>query len=97
MTCLDFDKAKYSLRAKNEEIKTTTHATRRRDMIVSQPGFLAQHHDQAPCAADRKVASAAADRAARDSVLAAKQARPLMLQTFKREPESKRFGSRFVV
>jgi RNase P subunit RPR2 len=44
MTCLGFDKARYSLRAENEETKTTTHATRRRDMIVSHLGFLAEHH-----------------------------------------------------
>ena len=74
MSCLGFDKARYSLRAENDETKTTTHATRRRGMIVSHLGFLAEHNALAPCASDRKVASAAADRAARDTALATKQA-----------------------
>lgn len=63
MTSLGFDKEKYSLRDESEEITDGTHVTRRRAVIVSNPGFLAERREQR-AEADRVVAATAAAKAA---------------------------------
>ena len=63
MTSLGFDKETYSLRDENEEVKNTTHATRRRGMIISHLAFLAERRAQR-AEEERKVAANAAAKVA---------------------------------
>ena len=63
MTSLGFDKQKYSLRDDSDEVDDATHVTRRRAVVVSSPGFLAELREQRAEAA-RKVAAIAAAKEA---------------------------------
>ena len=63
MTSLGFDKQKYSLRDDSDEVDDATHVTRRRAVVVSSPGFLAELCEQR-AEAERKVAAIAAAKVA---------------------------------
>ncbi len=88
MTSLSLNKEEYSLRDESEEVKDTTHVTRRRAVVVSNPSFLAERRVQRD-EAERKVAATAAAKLAsavkRETDLATKAANAVARAEKKRQ------------
>ena len=73
MISLGMDKALYSLRDEGDEITDQTHVSRRRAVIISHPGFLAQRREQR-AELERTMADDAATKAAKATKRAAAEA-----------------------